>query len=75
MAQGPLGHRHTLSNVMGVRVAEWPWRSHRLPRAVLSAGLWVRVPSPIGYASLATTGVIGDCYSVDMELYNMYIDV
>ena len=30
-------------------------------RAVLCAGLWVRVPSPHGHAALPTTGSISDC--------------
>ena len=42
----------------------------RLPRAVLCAGSWVRVPSPLGRAALPTTGGIGECcYSVDVQLY------
>ena len=54
----------------GGRLAEWLERSHRLSRAVLCAGLWVRVPSPLGRAALPTTGGIGDCcYSMNVELY------
>ena len=42
----------------------WPsglGRSHRQVRAVVCAGLWVRVPPPLGHASLPTAGGIGDC--------------
>ena len=50
-----------LNLYIGGRVAKWLGRYHRLSRAVLRAGLWARVPSPLGRAALpTTTGAIDD---------------
>ena len=70
-----LGHKSAkisflLIRFLGGRVAEWLARSHRLPRAVVFAGSWVRVPSLLGRAVLPTAGgICVCCYSVDAELY------